>query len=161
MTRPTQPRSALSLILAALYIAAGLGLTILGLPLAFLPFHWEGLARWVPWALMAAPVWLGIASGPGCLASLTLVLSQKRVSPRWCAVSLWGGLIASTVAVAGASWMPLFAPFGFLLLIGNVVMLHAFSGTCRERGRSVLSWWTQVLATVVVVFVVSLWALRA
>jgi hypothetical protein len=145
----------------AVYVCAGLVLLVLGLPLAALPFNWEGFARWVPWCLMALPVWLGIASAPGCLLALTLVIRQKPANVKWVRFSLWGGLIAATAGTAGGALMALFIPFGLVGMIGSIVLLFA---TDEVRGRPqslVRRWWATISATVVVVFVVTLWALQA
>lgn len=146
---------------AAVYVLAGLALLVFGLPLASLPFHWEGFARWLPWLLMALPVWLGIVSAPGCVMAVFLVLRGGPVATKWVRFSLWGELIAATAGTAGGSLMALFIPFGLVGMIGSVALLFAVD-QMRERPRTFARrWWASVLGTVVAVFVVTLWALQA
>lgn len=145
----------------AVYVLAGLALFVFGLPLASLPFHWEGFARWAPWFLMALPVWLGMASAPGCLFALTRVIRKQPGSARWIRLSLWGALSAATAGIAGGSLMALFIPFGLVGMIGSIVLLFAIDEVRRRSPPFVRRWWAKVSATAVGVFVVTLWALHA
>lgn len=143
------------------YLFAGLALIVLGLPLASLPFYWGGFARWVSWILMALPVWLGIASAPGCLMAVVLVVRDKQVRSSWIRLSLWGGLIAASAGTAGGSLMALFIPFGLVGMIGSVVLLYAADQVGRRPAPDVRRWSAQIVGTIVAVFAVTLWALQA
>jgi hypothetical protein len=145
----------------AVYIMAGIGLIVLGLPLAALPFHWEGLARWVPWILIALPVWLGIASVPGCFTALVLVGGKKLERPGWIRLSLWGVILASTAGIAGGSLMALFIPLGLIVMIGSVVLLYIFEDVRGRERPFMLRWLAKIVGIVVAVFAITLWALQA
>jgi hypothetical protein len=145
----------------AVYILAGIGLIVLGLPLAALPFQWEGLARWMSWTLVALPVWLGIASVPGCFTALVLVSGTKLGRPGWVRLSLWGAILASTAGIAGGSMMAPFIPLGLIVMIGSVVLLYVFEDVRGRERTFMLRWLAKIVGIVVAVFGITLWALHA
>jgi hypothetical protein len=144
-----------------LYVLSGVTLCLLGLPLAGLPFNWEGLARWIPWMLLALPVWAGMFSVPGCGSALLRSngASNSFQLARWERASLWTGLAAASAGVAGGTMTILFSPPALVCAIGNMRMLWQADREKLQQPKDRLLWWSRVAVLVVATMAVTLWGL--